>query len=94
MYSKLFAVVAVLRALAFVNADFCAKGHVEIQGNWFCQPVDAITYSNVGTPGTYQDIIDMSSDGTCSSIPKSFTGPIAPLDEEVNLTPIFATSIH
>jgi hypothetical protein len=95
MYFKLLPVVAVLlTALAFASADFCTKGRVEIQGNWLCQPVDAITYSNVGTPGTYQDIIDMSSDGTCSSISKSFSGPIAPLDEEVNPTPIFATSIH
>ncbi len=95
MLRKFLAVAAVLSAaIVVVGADFCAKGRVEIQGNWFCQPVDAITYSNVGTAGTYNDVTDMASDGTCSSTPESFSGPIAPLDEEVSLPPIFTNSVH
>ena len=95
MYSRILAAVAFgMAALAVVVADFCAKGRVEIEGNWFCQPVNAITYTNVGTPGTYDDIVDMASDGTCSWAPKSFSGPLAPLDEEVLLNPSRVTSIY
>lgn len=93
MYSRILAVVAIgVAALAVVAADFCASGRVEIEGNWFCQPVNAITYTNVGTPGTYHDVVDMASDGTCSWTPKSFSGPLAPLDEEVILNPNRPTS--
>jgi hypothetical protein len=55
-----------------------------VDGNWFCQPVTEITYCNVGSPGSYNDITNMPSDGSCSSTPYAFAGPIAPLDEEVN----------
>ncbi|TGO65514.1 hypothetical protein BCON_0002g00990 [Botryotinia convoluta] len=60
------------------------SGCSEVSGNWFCNPVDAILYSNVGAPGTYNQVTDMSSDGICSSTPKSFSGPLSPLDEEVS----------
>ncbi|TGO30690.1 hypothetical protein BPAE_0004g01490 [Botrytis paeoniae] len=61
-----------------------ASGCSEVSGNWYCNPVDAILYSNVGAPGTYNQVTDMSSDGICSSTPKSFSGPLSPLDEEVS----------
>lgn len=54
--------------------------------------VDAIRYSNVGTPGTYQQVTEISTDGTCTSSPKQFAGPIAPLDEEVRNTLKLITS--
>lgn len=72
--------------LSGVQADMCAMGAKEVEGNWFCQPVKAIQYSNVGRPGIYQQIVEMSADGTCKSQPKHFSGPIAPLDGEVSLT--------
>ena len=65
-----------------VKADLCAKGAKEIDGNWFCQPVKAIQYSNVGAPGTYNQVTEMTAAG-CDFAPKSFAGPIAPLNEEV-----------
>jgi hypothetical protein len=77
------AVLSCLLAISplLATADPCA----EIDGNWYCQPVKAIQYSNVGTPGAYNDIIAMdSSNGSCASVPKSFSGPLSPLDEEVS----------
>lgn len=72
-------VLSPLAALAVM----CALGSEEIDGNWFCQPVNAIQYSDVGSCGHYNRITAMNSDGTCHSIPQAFSGPISPLDGEV-----------
>ena len=83
-----FVFVIAFVALLFIDnvfADMCAKGSKEISGNWFCQPVQAIQYSNVGSPGSYQQITNMNSQtGSCQSQTKSYSGPLAPLDEEVS----------
>ena len=86
MQNKLVTTVATatVLVLSLVNADLCSQGSIEIDGNWYCQSVQAIQYSNVGTPGTYNQVTDMPPDGNCASTPFSFSGPLAPLDEEVN----------
>lgn len=38
---------------------------------------------NVGTAGSYKEVIQMNSDGTCKRRAKPFSGPLSPLDEEV-----------
>jgi hypothetical protein len=84
MQNKLvLAAATVIVSLTTVGADLCSIGSTEIDGNWYCQPVDAIQYSNVGTPGSYYQVTNMLSDGACTSTPMSFSGPISPLDEEV-----------
>lgn len=77
--------ITIVASLGAVSGDHCAEGSTDYGGNWFCQPVKAIHYSNVGTPGTYQKITGMSN-GVCTSETQLFSGPIAPLDEEVRLT--------
>lgn len=67
-----------------VNADQCALGSEFVEGNWYCQAVNAIQYTNVGSAGTYKDVTNMGADGTCTMQDKSYSGPIAPLDEEVS----------
>ncbi|PQE20144.1 hypothetical protein CJF30_00001454 [Rutstroemia sp. NJR-2017a BBW] len=57
----------------------------DISGNSYCNPVEGIEYDNVGTAGSYNQIIDMPPDGHCKSKPRPFSGPISPLDEEVSL---------
>ena len=83
-----FVFVIAFVALLFIDnvlADMCAKGSKEVSGNWFCQVVQAIQYSNVGSPGSYQQITNMNSQtGSCQSQTKSYSGPLAPLDEEVS----------
>jgi Glycine-rich protein domain (DUF2403) len=78
--------VVSLALVAVVVSDNCAKGAVEISGNWYCSSVEAIQYTNVGSAGSYDQITDMAADGTCSSTPKAFNGPLAPLDEEVSIS--------
>jgi hypothetical protein len=77
--------VAIILALcASTFADNCnSKILFELEGNVYCTAVEAIRYENVGTPGTYDQIVKMSPDGKCSFVPKAFSGPLAPLDEEV-----------
>lgn len=70
-----------------VSADLCSAGSQNINGNWYCQPVHRIHYTGVGSAGTYNKITSMNSqDGSCSSVPFSFSGPNAPLDEDVSLS--------
>jgi hypothetical protein len=58
----------------------------EIAGNYYCDQVNAITYNNVGFAGTYNQITSMDNTTcACSSSPVSFSGPLAPLNEEVQL---------
>ena len=46
-------------------AQACVAGVAqEINGNWYCQAVKAITYSNFNTPGTYQKVTTMAN-GVC-----------------------------
>ncbi|ODH52483.1 hypothetical protein GX48_01263 [Paracoccidioides brasiliensis] len=79
------AVGAVLAAsLSSVSAQACAPGTAkEIGGNWYCSAVKSITYTNFGSEGTYNEITSMNG-GACSSKPKAYSGPLAPLNKEVS----------
>ena len=76
---------AVLSAtVQLVSADNCAKGSVNIKGNFYCQSVKAITYSGVGASNSYNSVTSMGENGKCEAKPKHYSGPLAPLDEEVS----------
>ncbi|KAK2767856.1 target of Sbf [Emmonsiellopsis sp. PD_33] len=79
------AVGAVLAAsLSTVSAQACAAGTAQqIGGNWYCSAVDSITYTNFGSSGTYNEVTSMGG-GSCSSKAKEYSGPLAPLNEEVS----------
>ncbi|KAI4729580.1 hypothetical protein E4T49_02701 [Aureobasidium sp. EXF-10728] len=67
-------------------ADLCSKGSVDDNGNWYCQAVDAITYTGMMGKGNYNKITNMDSNsGSCSSTPYGYSGEMSPLDEEVSL---------
>lgn len=71
---------------ASVSADLCAHGSTDDNGNYYCQKVNAITYTGVGGSGSYNKVTAMdSSSGSCSSSPHSYSGSLAPLDEEVSV---------
>ena len=61
-----------------------AGGAVEIDGNWYGNAVQAVQYTNVGTGGQYNAVIDMDASGVCTTQPKAFGGPLSPLDEEAS----------
>ena len=75
--------VVLATSVADVAAQACASGAAqEINGNWYCQAVNAITYSNFDAPGTYNKVTTMAN-GVCESTPQSYSGAMAPMNEEV-----------
>jgi hypothetical protein len=69
--------------VAGAAAQACASATAQqINGNWYCQAVSAITYSNFDEPGTYNKVTTMAN-GVCGSTPQSYSGAMAPMDEEV-----------
>ena len=67
--------------------DLCSSGSTNDNGNWYCQAVDAITYTGVGGDGKYNKITGMdSSSGSCTSSPFGYSGTMSPLDEEVSIS--------
>jgi len=78
---------AALLAAVAVSADSGCT--TDSRGNWYCQQVNAISYTDVGKlsgSSTYNKISNMdSTSGACSSNPFAYSGPLSPLDEEVSL---------
>lgn len=70
---------------AETSQQLCALGSVDENGNYFCQAVSQIVYTNVGTSGaSYEDVVSMDSQtGTCQKQAKSISGGLAPFDEPV-----------
>jgi hypothetical protein len=66
----------------------CVAGSAKlIAGNWYCQPVKAITYRNFPGTGAYNRIVDMDPiSGTCKTDRHGYSGSLAPLNEEVGLS--------
>lgn len=72
--------------VAHARADnYCASGlQHSSSGQPFCKAVDRIAYTNFGTSGSYNKVVSMdTAAGTCTSEPFSFSGSLAPLNEEV-----------
>jgi hypothetical protein len=84
---NIIAAGAILAAsISGAAADLCSKGSVDNGGNWYCQAVDAITYTGMSGKGSYNKITSMDSNsGSCSSTPYGYSGSMSPLDEEVSL---------
>jgi hypothetical protein len=82
----LFLLLGLLLSLAQA-LDHCASGSTEINGNWYCQAVQRIAYENVGATGTYNKVDGMSTDngGYCSSTPFTYSGTLAPFDEDLSI---------
>ena len=75
-----------LGAAALLTATASAQiDCVEDGGNYYCNLVNAITYTSVGGSGSYNKVTNMdSSSGSCSSTPFGYSGSLSPLDEEVS----------
>lgn len=94
------AIVVVLQAFAVAtsaavvvrgtaSSQLCAGSSFEEGGNWYCRPVNRITYQNVGTSGVYNEVVSMDQQtGNCEFRPKQFSGPLAPFNEPVSIPPL------
>lgn len=76
-------------------ADLCADGSVDDNGNWYCQEVDAVTYTGLSGTGSYNKVTSMdSTTSVCDSTPFGYSGSMSPLDEEVSFLSNMATYIR
>ena len=79
----------VLLVVAFISspaiAQACAAGSAkQINGNWYCSEVDAITYHNFPGYGQYNKVTHMDpKTGECETKVNQYSGSLSPLDEEV-----------
>ncbi|KAK4897797.1 target of Sbf [Elasticomyces elasticus] len=64
--------------------DLCSDGSTDDGGNWYCQEVEAITYTGVGGKGSFNKVTSMDSSGTCGSSPFDYSGSMSPLDQELS----------
>ncbi|ODQ44657.1 hypothetical protein PICMEDRAFT_18063 [Pichia membranifaciens NRRL Y-2026] len=73
-------------ATALVSTSTVDAGCQYIGGNYYCNSVSAVQYQNVGFSGSYNDVTNMDETTCqCSSSPKSFSGTLSPLDEELSI---------
>lgn len=83
---RFFAWGAALAAvLASVAADQCERGAINEKGNWFCQQVKKVKYTDVGGEGVYEKVTGMSPDGKCSFEPVTYSAPCGPFCEELSV---------
>lgn len=86
MHGLAVACTALILAIAGnAAAQACAAGTAkEINGNWYCSSVQAITYSNFPGTGSYRKVTQMNaSSGVCSQQQYTYSGSLSPLNEEV-----------
>jgi len=78
-------VLAAILAAAFQLSN-AQSGCQQIDGNYYCSQTNAISFNNIGFSGSYNQITNMDSTScSCSSSPVSFSGPLAPLNDEVSI---------
>ncbi|KAK5727936.1 target of Sbf [Elasticomyces elasticus] len=81
----IFTAAALLAATVVADKrDLCANGSTDDNNNWYCQEVEAITYTGVGGKGSFNKVTSMDSTGSCSSSPFDYSGSMSPLDQELS----------
>jgi hypothetical protein len=76
--------VLVLASAAAVAADCSVTTTLE-DGNYYCEAVSQISYTNLVGSGTYESVSYMDSTGTCDFTNTTYSGSIAPFDEELSV---------
>lgn len=61
----------------------CTGKAVDEGGNWFCGAVNHILYEGIVGKGSFKAVTNMGSNGDCQTEDKPYSGPLAPLDEDV-----------
>lgn len=85
-FSKKSSLLSVLTVLSSLTKTIKADCTLSSDGNYYCAQTDAIIYSNVGLSSTYLDVTNMDeSSCACTQSSTSFSGSLAPLDEELSV---------
>jgi len=87
------AIIAATISGAF--ADLCGLGSIDVNGNWYCQEVNGITYTGLEGAGSYQKVTNIDpTSGTCSQSTQQYSGSMSPLDDEVRKNESILTDRH
>jgi hypothetical protein len=71
-------------AASVAAIDYTQPGCGEEEGNFYCKPVQKISYSGIGKKGgKYDKVTNM--EGGCQKEPVDFSGPLSPLDKDVSV---------
>lgn len=67
------------------SQEYCAQKSFNEDGNWYCEAVSQIVYTNVGAAtGSYDEVVYMDpTTGECQKVAKPIAGSLAPFDEPV-----------
>ncbi|CAB4255068.1 similar to Saccharomyces cerevisiae YBR162C TOS1 Covalently-bound cell wall protein of unknown function [Maudiozyma barnettii] len=86
-FSKRTSLLSALTVLTSLSATASADCSLSSDGNYYCAQTDAVIYSNVGFSGSYLDVTNMdeSSCACTQGSSTSFSGSLAPLDDEVSI---------
>ncbi|KAM5355463.1 hypothetical protein ACJ41O_002109 [Fusarium nematophilum] len=71
--------------LASALTQQCTGTALEEGGNWFCGAVKQILYEGFAGSGTYKAVTNMGESGQCDSEDIPYSGPLAPLDEDLSI---------
>ncbi|RSL44079.1 hypothetical protein CEP54_014828 [Fusarium duplospermum] len=82
-----FITPATLAATGLVSAltQQCTGTALNEGGNWFCGAIKQILYEGFTGSGTYKAVSKMTSDGQCIQEDVPYSGPLAPLDEDLSV---------
>ncbi|KAK3396573.1 putative TOS1-like glycosyl hydrolase-domain-containing protein [Sordaria brevicollis] len=85
-----------INPLNFVDSGELCEGHLTYEdGDYYCQKIDQVIYTNVAHTGEYQEVEYMNEEtGECrfAAVNRTFAGEMAPFNEPVTL--IFRGPIH
>ncbi|KPM38622.1 hypothetical protein AK830_g7950 [Neonectria ditissima] len=79
------AIVLASTGLSSALTQQCTGTAAEEGGNWFCGVIDQILYEGFSGSGTYKAVTNMGDNGQCDSEDVPYSGPLAPLDEDLSI---------
>ncbi|KAH7155471.1 putative TOS1-like glycosyl hydrolase-domain-containing protein [Dactylonectria estremocensis] len=78
-------IVLASTGLASALTQQCTGTAADEGGNWFCGAVEQILYEGFSGSGTYKAVTNMGSSGECTTEDVPYSGPLAPLDEDLSI---------
>ncbi|KAK9234849.1 putative TOS1-like glycosyl hydrolase-domain-containing protein [Lipomyces kononenkoae] len=67
-----------------VATSLVAADCTQLGGNTYCNSVEAVAFENVGFSGSYNEVTSMA-DCSCQMQPASFSGALAPMNQDISL---------
>ncbi|KAF5092537.1 hypothetical protein D0Z00_004535 [Geotrichum galactomycetum] len=77
---------ALTASAGLVSAGGADSSCTNIIGNYYCNEVSQVKYTNIGFQGSYNEVVSFDTNTcSCSSKPVTFSGTLAPFDQELSV---------